>query len=158
MSASFSKNATDLAWREVIQTERNDGPSSEPLPIDLHRFEAATQTISPLESLRFPTGIGRRVSSAVDLENFDPEVKPALGIALSFRSSLPSATIATPMLGNGLAQDDPFASNSNLLSLPEPASIVLLITGFVGVWARRHLQRKRRISSQLLAETARTEN
>jgi PEP-CTERM motif len=124
-------------------TPGTDLPSRSGSPvslIDIRSLADQTDAILPVDAW-LATGLASGIAtSASALEAAEPGEPPAFGISVKFRASLPSHPV--PGASVVVGQSAPVDAPSDLLTIPEPASVVLLVTGLVGIWARRYLRRR----------------
>lgn len=83
------------------------------------------------------------LTSETDIAEFDPELLNPPGIVEGFPLKLPEEPLAPSVEpsapGSEIAVGD---LPANLRPIPEPTSLVLLVTGLIGLWCRSRLRRR----------------
>jgi hypothetical protein len=146
-SAPFRQNrATDWAVLAPAPAEWGRATLQELRPaagnLDSRWLPTEATTTSPIVTLLLPDGASRGAGSARSLAAFEPGGAPAIGISLTFRANRTSLPDSDPTTVAASGQSAPLDADADLLTIPEPASVVLLITGLAGLCARRSLRRR----------------
>ncbi|HEV3166678.1 MAG TPA: PEP-CTERM sorting domain-containing protein [Isosphaeraceae bacterium] len=131
------------------QAVDSNASSRTPLPIDerLIPLPAPAEASLPLATVGSGLGVHASTAAAAEVEGFSPPLGHELSESLGYRVSLASKPATASQRQAQIDREvDRISESDEEIPLPEPASILLLLTGIAtavaGLLARRYMRRR----------------